>query len=680
MIKQTKADNIKAWREVLVQLDNQKFFELMRMYLGKIETPFNKQKLIERLSAFLRRPNIKEKIITGLDSFDTAVVTAISFLPVATEEVLHGFFYDDYSFSTLYEKLRNLEERLLIYKKNTKSDGCIYKINPHLEQEILKTVNIDIFCLPEKIGESKNLPLIIDNIQIAGVYSFLIHNPSMLKLNGEIKKKFLTKFYSAFPDFSDSENSISLLIYAFINLGLFIRADTGLVANEKKWRAFSTLSPYEIKSYITVAATGKYRKKFLHSKTKAFYKFISSLQPTGEYQKSDLEKTFFLYMETVKVNFTKHETVKIADSNESYSKDYKNMSIIDIAKTFGIFYEKNGLFTLNGNFKNDEFVSEEPLLVSPAFEVTIFPSTKLSRLLNILTTMEPVSIQTTGRFEINRKAAGFAFQENLTAKKLCEILKTESKNKLPQNVEVSIMQWYKSFSSVQLYKGVIAVVSPEKQRLFEKSTELSEIVHSKIKEGVYLLKDNSYEQIKSSRLDFLFHESNTPQPFSQTRFESIPLYDEKKQSALTKSNWKKEIQEKQKKYFTNFENLKNKVDSLNLDADAKQSMLDAISRRVIIDETQIQKENIQSSKVEISGLDFLGKIRLCEKAITEKSMLELSFSDNNKAKTLLCLPIKIIRTEKNALLQIRAKQEKKIKQISIAHILKIKLIKSSIFS
>ena len=50
-----KVQRIIDWRESFITLPDNHFFELIRMYLGEIHSPFNKQKLIEQLGAFLRK-------------------------------------------------------------------------------------------------------------------------------------------------------------------------------------------------------------------------------------------------------------------------------------------------------------------------------------------------------------------------------------------------------------------------------------------------------------------------------------------------------------------------------------------------------------------------------------------------------------------------------------------------
>ena len=48
-----KVQRIIDWRESIAVLPDSHFFEIIRMYLGEVKTPFNKQKLIEELGGFM---------------------------------------------------------------------------------------------------------------------------------------------------------------------------------------------------------------------------------------------------------------------------------------------------------------------------------------------------------------------------------------------------------------------------------------------------------------------------------------------------------------------------------------------------------------------------------------------------------------------------------------------------
>ena len=74
------------WADCISSLSDSKFFDMMRLYLGEIETPYNKQRLIEQLAGFIRKEENLTSILTLLDVFDIKVLTAISLIPNATQE------------------------------------------------------------------------------------------------------------------------------------------------------------------------------------------------------------------------------------------------------------------------------------------------------------------------------------------------------------------------------------------------------------------------------------------------------------------------------------------------------------------------------------------------------------------------------------------------------------------
>ena len=71
---------VARWKEAVLGLSDKRFFDLMRLYLGPVKTPFNKQRLTDALAAFLRRPAVRENILAGLDTLDLRLISAVRFL------------------------------------------------------------------------------------------------------------------------------------------------------------------------------------------------------------------------------------------------------------------------------------------------------------------------------------------------------------------------------------------------------------------------------------------------------------------------------------------------------------------------------------------------------------------------------------------------------------------------
>ena len=78
--KANKANEILAWRDYLTTMDDEKFFNLIHIYLGEVKTPYNKQKLIEELSSFLRKDDHKKIIVSLLSKNDIKILILTNYI------------------------------------------------------------------------------------------------------------------------------------------------------------------------------------------------------------------------------------------------------------------------------------------------------------------------------------------------------------------------------------------------------------------------------------------------------------------------------------------------------------------------------------------------------------------------------------------------------------------------
>ena len=123
-------NEINRWAEAISSLPDKQFFNTMRLYLGEIKTPYNKQRLTQQLAGFIKKEENITSLLTLLDSFDITVLTAISLIPNTTQETIVEFFHTEYSVTEIYAEIINLIERLLIYKEKSDSGKELIKINP----------------------------------------------------------------------------------------------------------------------------------------------------------------------------------------------------------------------------------------------------------------------------------------------------------------------------------------------------------------------------------------------------------------------------------------------------------------------------------------------------------------------------------------------------------------------
>ncbi len=672
-------ENILEWREAMIQLPDNHFFDLMQLYLGKIKTPFNKQKLIEQLSSFLRKERVREAVFKSLDSSDIFILSAINEIPNATYAVLQRLFKTKYTDTLLYEKLLNAGERLLIYNVKISDNEIIYKINPLLQDLFEPLLSKYIFMLAEKNGALKIKEIHINDVMLAGIYSFCFHNDSILKNNGMLKKRFAEKLYQIIPCFSQNKKSFMAIFSACENLGLLCNTGEGFKIQKQKWQAFAALNSIEKKIYFIASSLFKMRKEALHEFAQMLIVFFNSFEPNCRYNKTDAGDLLFLLW--AKYFSTNHLCSK---DMEYYTETHLN-EFIDIAVLFGLLCEDENLIYLNPEFRKNISEPEKPLLIDPSFEVTVLPDSNLTKLLDACECMEPISLQTTGRFEITKKACAKIFQQGNSSEYVCNILAANTGRKIPQNIYVTISEWYANFTSLSIYSGFVVSVSKEKENFFIYDTPLKKLIEKKLCDGIYFLNIQDikeFEQaVSSGGLEFIFYKKkNIPIP-STRGFQKLNLDEQKNNFEFKQKDiWEKYLNKRCGEYLRTIKKLNSALKEKNFPNEEEKILNKRINRKAIIIEEQIMLPPVKLHKNEAVGLDFLGKLKIAELAIAENKCIEIYLNAKKGVKKILCTPLEIIKTESGADVTVITESEKEQYTISIAHIAKIKLIKTTILS
>ena len=479
-----------------------------------------------------------------------------------------------------------------------------------------------------------------------------------------------------FPWLSEKTKHVDSIFLACESLGLIFRTENGFAVQKAKWGAFSQLSKLERLVYFTAASLFKMRKENLQKLVIILFEFLNSFYPDAYYEEEDVEQFFLLLCMQ---NFSS------AIQNEIGNENILHTSFIETAELFGILCREKNLIYLNPELFKNAKEPQKPLLIDPSFEVTVLPDSNLKNLLPAAECMEPVLIQTTGKFEITKKACSKIFQSELTSENIYKILSAAAGHEIPQNIRVSINEWYKNFTSLELYSGFVVSVNKEKEKFFELDTPLKKLVRKKIAEGVYLLNVQDlkdFEQaVYKSGLEFIFYKNKPPQSPSVRNFQSLNLFSQKEKKDYTKKlDWVKQQKERENKYSKTLSQLSAILKDLHLTKEDAKAVSSRISRKAIITEEQLKDGVFKFTKKEASGLDFLGKQKIAEQAILGKHILEIELNTERGKEKISGIPEEILKQEKDAVLILACGNLNDKLKISIAHISKIKLIQNSIFS
>ena len=245
-------DEFDDWRKCFIRLEDSDFLMTMRLYLGEVKTPYNKQKLLEQLEAFLRNEETQKNIVALLSKQDILLLSAIKFISDANLETLKEFFGKDFNEEKTQRHLQELKSRLLIYEDfSSRRFGSTYKINPILSQTLGDVLTAENLC-PESSFSIK-IPEASDCAGaelVAAFLSYIAKNKNVCKLDGTFKKRSEHELKEKFPG---QLERLKLLSRAFINLELVKENEGSLELNWSEIEAFSELESCEQIIYLLAA-------------------------------------------------------------------------------------------------------------------------------------------------------------------------------------------------------------------------------------------------------------------------------------------------------------------------------------------------------------------------------------------------------------------------------------------
>lgn len=686
------AAKVMQWRESLSTLQDHHFFELMRMYLGEVKTPYNKQKLIEELSAFIRRDENKKIIVQLLSEYDCLVLSAVKSIPCPSQEKLILFFTGTFTFAELYDHVMNLEERLLLYRYNDPVSGKnVFAVNPLLDETLEPFIHQRLL-LPE--GELDTPAKEVHGKQeltsqlIASLFTFVCSEPGLCKADGTFKKKIESSLYDIFPQVIDT-NFLQRLIHALRNLALFRQEEGSLVCDYAKWRQFAELDEEVQYAYIAASARSHLPRDILQRQAQLLVDITTHIRGKLFTKKTLARSAFLLQEKTLHGTETRKHGRFASILQQSQSTDHKveeanTIELIEDAIYFGLIQLK-GLDDedepLYSSVEREQIVERvQTLSIDAGFSVTILPGMALKQLLPLVHCMTLKRCDTILQLEITRQSCMRCFDSGSSPQTLFTDLENATNHQVSNNLRISIEEWYKSFTSASLYRGYVLQVTPDKQVQVEKNPEIAPYIKYILTTGIYLMDFASDEEaadvITRSGLDFIggiktLRQTSAPLPFADLK-SGIPQIEQPvtPHQAVVPSNEKQIIQA----------SLRDQIENLDCTAEQKEGLRSRVQRRIIINPVQLRSDSVRMEKIEASGMDFLGKIHVIEYAISTNSMIEYYYDENGTGKKVIIgQPIGLDKQQHDAIVKIRKEPDYTLVEMSVAKAGLVKRIRGSIF-
>lgn len=633
---------VEDWTESISSLPDSRFFEIMRLYLGEIETPYNKQRLIESLAGFIKNQKNMSAMLALLDEFDIKILTAIAFIPNASQETLIEFFSHEYTMAELFAELSNLLARLMIFEKKDKySEKKYLKINPLVWEKLepyLQLSNIIAPAVLEKTNIEDNFCLSPD--LLAAFISFINTKGCACKSDGIMKKNSFNKVQTIF---AGQEKAIQLLLNAFINLNLVREGEKGFVIDAERMELFAGLAQPHQYAFLCAASCSRFSREGLKKEAQLLLDTFNSIPQEG-FTLSSLIRLGFLAVNqnsdesgsASKSRFSRMLEAARHEEGDCLLNPEQNASLLermlDSAVTLGLLqkagWDKKGQEIFTCSKAINTFTEDSPasniLNIDSTFTVSLMPGLSLKKLLPLTAFLEIKRYGLVSEYEITRQSVSAAFDRGWTVEKLYQCIQKYTSYELPQNLKVSISEWFDSYSSAMLYKGYVLKVAKKNISLVENAPNIKAYIKEKLAEGIYLLnlplQADISDFISDSGLDFM---GKVKDPFVASEKIAFPVLRQTKES-----QYRLGAQVAVKINFSAaghlLSSLKTELKKMDLNKNQREALENRIHKRLILTQEQLAITSVRSEILEAEGMDFNGKLHLFEAGLKENDMMEIT--------------------------------------------------------
>lgn len=677
-------DEFDNWRKYFIQLDDSDFMMTMRLYLGEVKTPYNKQKLLEQLEAFLRREETQENIIALLSKQDILILSAIKFISDANFEKLKEFFGNDFLEEKTRLHLQELKSRLLIYEDSySRRFASTYKINPVLSQSLSGVLSIQNLC-PEYDSKIK-IPAPRECARaelVAAFLSYIAKNKNLCKLDGTFKKRAEDELKEKFPG---QLERLKLLSRALVNLELVKESEGSLELNWDEIEAFSELESGEQIIYLLAAIPFHSSRERTRLYADFFSNALNSIPQNGFSESVFLRYTNLLCAKDSLGYFPHSRQSRFSKIVQSHGQDanFQNepetindffASLLNYAETLGIVNIASENSSDKIIFKNPNFFApthnapkQTMLETDSAFNVTLMQGFAPSKIFPLIKFADIVKFDTVAQFEINRDSVVRALDCGMDSKGIINFFQENSNLKLPEPLEISLAEWEDAYKSISVYKGFIIKLDEKSAALAEHNSNLKQHISECLAPGIFLL--DCADEAKVERLLKRCGIENAGKiKTSETKIErshfskignSHALFDDapsakkttskksgedEKESAKTssKKNPQNATSEDSKNQDSFLQNIFKSIDALELSDEQKDTLRDMAASKIIVSSSQLRAPTIPVEKKSARGMDYHGKVHVIEQALRNKE--KILFRIAKGANLKMGIPINLDRT------------------------------------
>jgi len=347
----------------------------------------------------------------------------------------------------------------------------------------------------------------------------------------------------------------------------------------------------------------------------------------------------------------------------------------------------NGLLCRSAIEGSESSESEAPLLsITAVGDITLKPGMPL--FCDLALSAEPVKVDVVTTFRMNKERFLNGLDAGISPKRLFSGMETYSGHPVPPNLQTLASEWENDYRTVTMKLGVVFRAEGIKRQIIEETEALEPYAYSHPGEGIWLLDPSEESQWRAAlngigidRLPPLLTAAGVQSRGSGDQKEPLPPFlswnRESLESLLCSCSWDSPREHDVSELMGS---LNKAAESVSLSREEQEAFRERLERRIIIVPEQIRKGSWRYEVMSAKGLDYRGKLRLVEAAMSGRDeRLAVTLAVGSSIETVMVLPKKLEKEgDDHILVGLSLPEEEEIRY-KIRKIGFLKRIKSSLF-
>jgi hypothetical protein len=656
------------WSDALLMSGSEALLGAIRNYIGPIKTPYDKRDLVAKLEAFIRRADTRDSLLALLDPLDMKILGSSLLLGSVPEQALKELFSGELPLFELGVRVANLLDRLLLFRYQVGGRRLI-AVNPILEEELsARALNLATIFGHVQKTESSVPEATVDAMSAVALFSFLFHSPFSTRKGGGLTKRAAERFAALFPELAAGDGDRpGVLARALSAAGVLSSGDDEERGPDRE--AFARMLaewgedlPYYLAACLALEGAegqtfdgdraGSVEGGAARPLALVLAGALESLP--GDFAMSRPAIARWLRIAARRARFASDPSIALAALEE-----------------LGIVLPRGDAFVFALPRRPEVGIAKRGVLIAEGAQALhLMPEASLEERLFVGCVARPVSIGKVWSFEVERDTVRRAFAAGFTAAEIKSRFESMSGIGLPQSFAFSLSAWEEEYRSLRLYRGFTLVADERQRSVIERSAVLGKIVAEALAPGVYFLSAATAEEAAAALAAVGLEAPPLAEPAWPSGASAFPRSAGGRPLASDGSGPTARVRIDALRDLVGLRapaveagprldpeprlaELRACLESSPRRDDERRELADRIERRLVLTERQIAQSDPRHERLEAGGLDYLGKVRVVERALRASGdRLEVLYRlPGAEPVRALLRPVRLDKNEKGLVLE-----------------------------